>query len=181
MTNNIEDLTTKLKQDKELKKGARSVYKVDTDKHKGEQLKEDIQGKLNALKEIDLAGAVDWSNLEEVKQRTYLYIEACGNAEVFPSVMGLAVYGLGISRQALNQYLQRNDNPSTRFINQVKDIFADILTNASLYNNANSIQAIFQLKNHFGHSDTVQFEAIPPIKKEQLSDIEIESIRDKYL
>ena len=38
----------------------------------------------------------------------------------------------------------------------MKELIADVLTNASLRNKANVAQTIFQLKNHFGHSDEVK-------------------------
>ena len=77
-----------------------------------------------------------------VKDRTFQYLLACSEAQIYPSVMGLATFGFGISRQALNRWLSRND----------------VLTNAALYRNADAAMAIFQLKNHFEHADAVQIE-----------------------
>ena len=92
--------------------------------------------------------------------------------------MGLAVYGYGVSRQALNDYLRTHNNETTAFIEKAKDIMADILTNASLYNNANAVQVIFQLKNHFGHSDTVQLQPVAPLEE---SPFNAEDIRKRYM
>ena len=92
--------------------------------------------------------------MEQVKQRTFEYLEACQAAEVYPSIMGLSAHGYGVSRQALNQYLNSHDNEATAFISMVKRYNGrHSLTNASLYNNANAIAVIFQLKNHFQHAD----------------------------
>lgn len=94
--------------------------------------------------------------------------------------MGLAVHGYGISRQALNQYLQRNPNSEAAlFISKVKDTMADILTNAALYRNADPVSVIFQLKNHFEHSDKLQLE---PIRQESPlgSDISAAELAERY-
>lgn len=137
------------------------IYKAATDEHKANALSADIMAHAKILITSDNLGKVDFNNIEDVKARTYAYFEACAKSGAFPSVMGLAVHGFGISRQALNQYLLRNPGDiSTQFINMAKDSIADILTNESLYNNANSIQAIFQLKNHFDHSDRVEIQPV---------------------
>ena len=56
---------------------------------------------------------------------------------------------------------------------------ADILTNASLYNNANAVQVIFQLKNHFGHSDTVQLQPVTPVMEDQ--SFSVDDIQKRYM
>lgn len=160
-------------------KGRKSLYKQQTDEHKGEQLQADIEAKITALKVSDTMPKIDWSNLEQVKQRTYDYFTACQQSGVYPSVMGLAGHGFGVSRQALNEYLRTHNNATTDFIERTKDVIADILTNASLYNNANAVQVIFQLKNHFGHSDTVQLQPVAPITDDQ--SYNAEEIRRRYM
>lgn len=154
-------------------------YKEQVDTHKGEQLQADIAIKVDALKAAEQRGKVDWNNMEQVKQRTFEYLEACQAAEVYPSIMGLAAHGYGVSRQALNQYLNSHDNEATAFISMVKDTMADILTNASLYNNANPIAVIFQLKNHFEHADRVE---IAPVVNNPLGEpVDRETIIKKYI
>lgn len=140
----------------------KKVYKAEADAHKGETLQQDIMTQLAALQATEQRKKVDLKSIEDVKQRTYDYLAACAEAEAFPSVMGLAVHGYGISRQALNQYLLRNQNEVTEFIDRTKDVIADILTNASLYNNANAVAVIFQLKNSHSFADRVEIEPIPP-------------------
>ena len=138
----------------------KKLYKAEADAHKGEALRMDIMTQLNTLQASEQRRKVDLRSLEDVRLRTYEYMEACAEAEVFPSVMGLAVHGFGISRQALNQFLLRNNNEVTEFIDRTKDVIADILTNAGLYNNANSIQVLFQLKNHHSFADRVEIEPV---------------------
>ena len=172
------DEMTKALVDEKGAKGRKALYKQQTDEHKGEQLQADIASKITALKASDARERVEWANVEQVKERTYDYLTACQQAEVYPSIMGLAVYGYGVSRQALNDYLRTHNNETTAFIEKAKDIMADILTNASLYNNANAVQVIFQLKNHFGHSDTVQLQPVAPLEESTFS---AEDIRARYI
>lgn len=158
---------------------SRRLYKREADELKGEQLQTDIANKTEVLRAVASRNKVDFSDLEQVRSRTFAYMKACEKAGVYPSVMGLAVHGFGVSRQALNQYLLRNNNATTDFINMAKDCFADILTNASLYNSCNPIQAIFQLKNHFGHSDRV--EIVPTGAERTDRDFDPDEIRRRYL
>lgn len=174
----VDEMTKALVEDKGAK-GRKSLYKEQTDEHKGKQLQTDISAKITALKVSDARDRICWNDLEQVKERTYDYLTACQNAEVYPSIMGLAVYGYGVSRQALNDYLRTHNNETTAFIEKAKDIMADILTNASLYNNANAVQVIFQLKNHFGHSDTVQLQPVAPIADD--NGFNAEEIKRRYM
>lgn len=175
----VEEMAKEMEGKKDLSKpNTARLYKQMADEHKGDWLQTDIQNKVAALQSASDRQRVDWNNLDEVKQRTFDYLTSCSLSETFPSVMGLAVYGFGVSRQALNQYLASHNNPTTEFIDRVKDIMADILTNASLYNNANAVQVIFQLKNHFNHTDTVQIQPVPPKHDDE---IDIEAIKRRYL
>jgi len=109
-----------------------------------------------------------------------MYLEACSLSSCFPSVMGLSS-ALGCSRQNLHRWLLSHpEHPTTDFINMAKDLMADVLTNASLYNNANAVQVIFQLKNHYEHADRV--EIAPVVQNMPLdNDYSAEEIRRRYL
>ena len=155
----VPEMAERLTADKDKNRLYKNNYKAVADEHKGEVLAADIISRTTAL--LERPQKINLNSLEEVQERTAEYFTACAAAEVYPSVMGLASHGLGISRQALNQYMLRNPNSeTTEYINRVKDIMADILTNESLKGNANPVQALFQLKNHFGHADRVEVEAI---------------------
>ena len=156
----------------------KKVYKAEADAHKGEALQMDIMAQLNALQASEQRRKVDLRSIADVKQRTYDYLTACAEAEAFPSVMGLAVHGYGISRQALNQFLLRNSNEVTEFIDRTKDVIADILTNASLYNNANAVAVIFQLKNSHSFADRVEIE--PVVAQDDTNRITAAEIEAKY-
>lgn len=177
--NDLPTMAQALVAEKERNSYSKKLYKTQSDAHKGDQLQADIANRIVALQETTNREKVDFANLSQVKERTYLYLEACKEASVFPSVMGLAVHGFGVSRQALNQYLLTHNNATTAFIELTKDVIADILTNASLYNNANTIASIFQLKNSHAFSDKVEIQAVAP--RTELQDYSIDDIRTRYV
>lgn len=155
------------------------LYKELSDEHKGEQITQSIQNKSAALRNALAAPRVNLSDTEKVKERTFMYFEACAQSSSFPSVMGLAG-AMGCSRQNLNQWLLAHPgHATTDFVNMTKDVMADILTNASLFNSANAIQVIFQLKNHFEHSDRVEIAPVVPGQSD--ADYSAEEIRARYL
>ena len=159
----VQEMAQDLMDERDKNGYGKRLYKAASDEHKGDMLANDILQRASLLIEGEARGKVDFNSMDDVEKRTMDYFTACSEAQVYPSVMGLAVHGYGISRQALNQYLLRNPNsPATDFINRAKDVMADILTNASLYNNANAVQAIFQLKNHFEHADKMEIQPVPP-------------------
>ena len=155
----VPEMSDALASHKERDGYTRKIYKAQADQHKGDQLKTDIETHIEKLKESEGRGKIDFSDFEMGKDRTFQYLKACAEAQIYPSVMGLATFGFGISRQALNRWVSRNTESRTaQFILEVKDIMADILTNAALYRNADAAMAIFQLKNHFDHADAVQID-----------------------
>ena len=157
----VPEMTEELKAERDKDGYSRKLYKAQSDEHKGDMLAADIMMRADDLLQSEERGKVDLSSLDDVQRRTYDYFTACANAQTYPSIMGLAVHGFGISRQALNQWLNRNAGSRVaEFISKAKDVMADILTNASLYNNANAVQVIFQLKNHFEHSDRVEVQPV---------------------
>lgn len=156
------------------------IYKEMSDEHKSEQITQSVKNQSSNLRQAINAPKVDLSDTEEVQNRAFMYLEACSLSSTFPSVMGLSVV-MGCSRQNLNRWLLSHPgHPTTNFVNMVKDLIADILVNASLYNSANTTQAIFQLKNHFDHADVVE---IAPIVKNQTTDNDYnaEEIRERYI
>ncbi|MFI3226991.1 MAG: hypothetical protein R3Y09_06205 [Clostridia bacterium] len=154
----VEEMAAEISQDKV--RNPRLNYKEQSDEHKSKEISISISNKIEILEDITSRGKTDLNNIEEVKIRAIDYFKACELASSFPSVMGLASHGFGISRQALDKYLQNNNNETTEYIKMVKDQMADILTNESLYNRANAVQALFQLKNHFGHADKIELQAV---------------------
>lgn len=122
-----------------------------------EKVGSDIAVARVALERIRERGSVDFWNIDEIIVRTEQYFEACEISGTFPSLMGLCAKGFGTYRERLDTFIANHpDTPTAEYIGIVKELMADILTNASLRNKANVAQTIFQLKNHFGHSDEVK-------------------------
>lgn len=151
------DMANSLRAHRDRNSYSKKLYKAESDQHKGQLLGADIRNRLTDLKKSEHRSKVDLFDIQDVRERTFQYFEACALAETYPSVMGLAVHGFNISRQHLNQWMNSHPNEeSTEFIRQTKDSMADLLVNASLYRNADAVMSIFMLKNHFGHSDRVE-------------------------
>lgn len=138
------------------------IYKTVAEEFKGEQLSADLTtaiGTINEKKRVK----VNFKDPEDVRKRISTYFLACEHTKRFPSIQGLAAYGFGISRQALNQWRLRPENigtESANLIDTAADMIADILTNQSLHNNCNAIMSLFQLKNNHSFSDRVEVQAV---------------------
>ena len=154
---------------------ARKLYKAQSDAHKTEALQQDIRTKSQLFFSADQLVPVDFNNLEDVKERTRIYLDACARAGAFPSIMGLAAYGYGVSRQALYWRLKNHPEAETsRFIDRVRDVIADVLTSAALMRNADAVTTIFVLKNGLGFADRIELEPVtqqnnePTLDKDEL-------------
>ena len=162
-------------------KRSKDIYKIQAEEFKKAELEKDIGRALNALSEPD-AERVDFSNVEDVRRRIVDYFKACQIASVYPSVQGLASFGFGISRQALNQWRQRDKNRHTEaaaLIERACDMMADILTNQSLHNNANPVQSLFQMKNNHSFADKIEIQpVIDDVKRED--EFSADDIRRRY-
>lgn len=175
----VESMAEALTANKEKDGHKGKIYKEIADQHKSEQISLSITSKNNALKQAINAPRVDLSDTQEVQKRIFMYLEACSLSSSFPSVMGLAA-ALGCSRQNLNRWLLSHANHTTTdFINIVKDLIADVLTDAALRNNAAQIMAIFQLKNLHGFADRVEVAPVTPERNDR--DYDPEDIRKRYL
>lgn len=140
-----------------LRKSQAKNPRLYDDGHKGAALAADLREKRDMLADLKRGDKVDFRGLDDVQERTERYFNACIVSQTFPSVMTLSVCAYGVSRQALNAWMSRNpDSPTTQYVQAVKDLMADVMVEESLSNNCNPIMAIFQLKNHFGHSDKTE-------------------------
>lgn len=176
----VESMANALAEDKHRSGYKAKVYKELADEHKNEEISRSIKNRASALKQAINAPKVALSDTEQVKTRVFMYFDACAMSSTFPSVMGMAG-AMGFSRQNLYRWLLSHPNhPTTEFINLVRDGFADILTNASLHNDANVVQCIFQLKNWYDHSDRVEIAPIAPNQFED-EEIDVEKIRQRYM
>lgn len=155
-------------------------YKAISNELRGEQISQSVHNKSSALRQSIAAPRVNLSDTEAVQERTFIYLDACEIAQCLPSVMGLSG-AMGCSRQNLNQWLLAHpEHQTTNFINMVKDLMANILTESSLCNDINPVMAIFTLKNHFEHADRVE---IAPVVNNQFGcdEYSADEIRKRYL
>jgi len=128
---------------------------------KTEAISSDVSRKTAAL--MENMDKVDLNDLRAVKKRTEVYLQGCADSGTFPTVMGLASLGFGVSRQWLNEYLRVHpDTPTADFIERTKDLFADILSNAALSRTATETMSIFILKNCAGFVDKMEITPRPP-------------------
>ena len=172
----VSEITRDLEIDRN-KRPNQPIYKIQSGEFKKQELSADIQ------RVIDIFSVrrpkVNFRQSEEVQTRIVEYFTACANAGVYPSVQGLAVQGFGVSRQALNQWRNKHqDLDSTKLIEMACDLIADILTNQSLHNNANPVQALFQLKNNHAFTDRVE---VAPVYSDRVDEISVEEIEKRYL
>lgn len=156
------------------------VYKIQSEQFKKAELANDIGRAVNAINEERVK--VNFDDKRDVKKRITDYFTACSVAGVFPSVQGLASYGFGISRQALNQWrIKHRGNDVANIIDVACDMMADILTNQSLHNNANPVQCLFQLKNNHAFADRVEIEPVINNSYEQTHEVSEEYLFNKYI
>lgn len=142
-------------------RSTKNFYKAQADEHRGELLAADIDRKIEGLKKAIARERVDWNDLHDVRRRSLEYLECCKEAQAIPTVSGLAVFALGVTRQALNLYLREHPNtPTAVFLSQVKDCFSDVLETSALTRNIDSVMSIFVMKNDHDRADRVQLEPV---------------------
>jgi len=118
-------------------------------------------------------GEIDMDNTEAVQARVCEYLDACAEAAVFPTMIGMCTHGLAVSRQAVYQWMSRHPgHRTTQFLNVIQDSFADLLASAALSGDAVSIPALFALKNLHGWADRYQFEPVTEDHMEQEKSVE---------
>lgn len=176
-----DDMIAMLAKDKEIaadnKRGnpRANLYKAEADEHKSQMLSKSIGELTEVLRrdQIKNITRVNFDDIEEVKQRTIEYFESCQATGHYPSILTLCSIGYGCSRNLLDIYINNHNNESSNYLIRVKDMIADILTNASLYSVADNVSVIFQLKNLHGFADNIRVEASPvmpdiPVDKEAI-------------
>lgn len=132
----------------------------------------------------DLASIVDGKHItlndtEMVQDYTIAYFSACAKASCFPSVSGWA-RSMGLSRRAIYDFRNaKPDHDTSKWIDLMLDTFSDILSEAALRNNCNSIIAIFIQKAQYGMKE--HDEHIKPVMQDQLGEtLSAEEIKNKY-
>ena len=111
------------------------------------------------LQALEDRGRTDLFDAASVKAVTREYMEHCSEAGSLPTVMGLSA-ALGISRRWLNRFLREHpETEGAKFLEVVKELFADVLTQAGLSKHISEALTIFILKNTASMADKVEIEA----------------------
>ena len=131
---------------------------------------------------------VDLKDPEAVRERLAEYFRIYGEADLKPTVAGMAMC-LGVDRRRLWDIKTGNyanvggykDLPPET-VDLVKKAYEILETTMENYANAgkiNPVMAIFMLKNHFGYQDKTEYVLTPNQKQE--SDYDADEISKRYL
>ncbi len=132
---------------------------------------------------------VDLKNPEAVRERLVEYFKIYGEADLKPTVAGMAM-ALGIHRRTL--WAIANDQPTgsdgykanlpEESAHLVKKAYEMLEMSMEAYANAgkiNPVMAIFMLKNHWNYADKTEYVLTP--NQQQASDYDADDIRKRYL
>ena len=131
---------------------------------------------------------VDLNDSEAVRERLGEYFQIYGEADLKPTVAGMAL-ALGVDRRRLWEIKtgaavggsgKQNLPPET--LDLVKKAYEILETSMENYANAgkiNPVMAIFMMKNHFGYQDKTEYVLTPNQKQE--SDYDADEISKRYL
>ena len=125
---------------------------------------------------------------EEVRQRIVEYFQIYAEADMKPTVAGMAM-ALGVDRRRLWEIKTGNyvnvggykDLPADT-VDCIKKAYEILEATMESYANAgkiNPVMAIFMMKNHFGYQDKTEYVLTPNQKQE--SDYDMDDIRKRYL
>ena len=91
----VRSMADALTEDKHKNDSKGKIYKALSDEHKNEEISLSIKNKATALKEAINAPKVNLADTEQVKERAFMYLEACGVSCSFPQCNGTEwSYGL---------------------------------------------------------------------------------------
>lgn len=146
----------------EREKKPQPIYKEASDRLRHDAVKKDLAEKVFLLQGAENRGRVDLKDVAAVKAVSREYLERCQQTGQIPTVMALAA-SLGCSRRWLNLFCQENPNhPTTQFLEVLKEIFADTLTQAGLSRYLSESLSIFILKNCASMADKIELEPVAP-------------------
>ena len=132
---------------------------------------------------------VDLHDPEAVRERPSEYFNIYGEADLKPTVAGMAM-ALGVDRRRL--WAIANDQPTggggklmnipSESADLIKKAYEILETSMEAYANAgkiNPVMSIFMMKNHFGYQDKTEYVLTPNQKQE--SDYDADEISKRYL
>ena len=143
------------------KKLSSSIYKVKAIEATDNAISQTVTRALQEIDLIDKGGKIDLGNIGLVKAISKRYLKACADSSTFPTMSGFARV-MGCSRQALEYWMKNKPTSDTaKWLEIMRDLFADVLAEGALRNNANPIVSIFILKSRFGLKDNQPAETAP--------------------
>ena len=132
---------------------------------------------------------VDLHDPEAVRARLVEYFRIYGEADLKPTVAGMAMC-LGVDRRRL--WAIANDQPtggggklmnippeSADLVKKAYEILETTMENYANAGKINPVMAIFMMKNHFGYQDKTEYVLTPNQKTE--NDYDADDIRKRYL
>ena len=142
------------------KRATSRIYKAEADEIKDEAISTSIANALNQLRRAEGRGKISLDDTATVKTFAEAYLESCAVSSCFPSMSGFAL-AMGHTRNSLYNYMEKKSETETgKFLMQLHDLFAQILSENSLKNNSNGIVSIFLLKSLFGYKETQSIELV---------------------
>jgi hypothetical protein len=132
---------------------------------------------------------VDLHDPEAVHERLCEYFKIYGEADLKPTVAGMAMC-LGVDRRRLwaiandqptggNGYKLNLPQETTDLVKKAYDILETTMENYANAGKINPVMAIFMMKNHFGYQDKTEYVLTPNQKQE--SDYDADEISKRYL
>lgn len=157
-----------------------NLYKVQSDKHKADELKKLIDGSLQDVYNFATTEQISLDDIDELKKRTLIYLKCCSETGTFPNNLGLA-HSIGYSDRALRVWRNKYPNsPTGRWLQMFSETCANILSQSALKNNANSVVSIFLSKAFFDMRETSEI-VISPAQPDDETKYDVDAIRRRYL
>lgn len=143
---------------------------------------------MTSMKFFDMP-KVDLHDPEAVRERLAEYFQIYGEADLKPTVAGMAM-ALGFNRRTLwaiandqptggNGYKMKLPEETTDLIKKAYDILETSMENYAASGKINPVMAIFMMKNHWNYQDKTEYVLTPNQKQD--SDYNADEISKRYL
>jgi len=122
-------------------------------------------------------GKIRLDDTEAIKAITWRYLDICSRNGIPPSMTSFSM-AIGCTIQAMNDYKRRHpQSETTAWLNYVKEVFADILSQTMLAGKSVAIPSIFVLKARYGWKDDP---GVDMSEKNPTESVDAKTIMEKY-
>ena len=143
------------------KRQTSKIYKQQAKEITDESLKQRVAQGYEELSLMASNRKIDMNNVEMVKTVSLQYTKACADVVCFPSMSGLA-RALGVCRASLYYWMNhKGDTETGQWLQVCRDLFSDVLAEASLRGDCNPIVGIFLQKAIYGLRDNIAVDITP--------------------